>query len=172
MILKSTDGGLSWFSLTSGTTEHLTDIQFYDADIGYAVGYGGTILKTTDAGSSWTSLSSDILNDLKSVDFINAFTGYTVGDRKIFKTTDGGLSWEDKSFPVPEHFHLNTVEFVDANTGWIGFGSVLTHQGKIFKTTDGGNTWNLQYSGFEEKVTANYKANHSLDNQWGIRSIK
>ena len=56
LILKTTDGGTNWDSLASGTTEHLSDIYFYDADTGYVVGFGGTIIKTTNGGSSWISL--------------------------------------------------------------------------------------------------------------------
>ena len=41
----------NWDSLASGTTQHLSDIYFYDTDIGYVVGFSGTILKTTNGGS-------------------------------------------------------------------------------------------------------------------------
>jgi photosystem II stability/assembly factor-like uncharacterized protein len=178
LILKTTDSGLNWFSLRSGTTEQLTDIQFCDADTGYTVGYVGTILKTTNGGSVWVSQSSGIFNDLTSVDFINGLLGYTVGyygneNYKMLKTTDGGLNWFEKPLPPVSGFDnsLNTVEFVDANSGWIGFGTYFNYIGAIFKTTNGGDNWTLQYSGFEEKVAANQKENQSQDNQWGIRSI-
>lgn len=55
-ILKTTDGGASWTSLSSGTGCDLTSIVFPDASTGYAAGGNlypypiGTILKTTDAG--------------------------------------------------------------------------------------------------------------------------
>ncbi|MBK9737110.1 MAG: hypothetical protein IPO92_20015 [Saprospiraceae bacterium] len=39
--------------MTSGTTAELTDLQFYDLNIGYIVGENETILKTTNGGTNW-----------------------------------------------------------------------------------------------------------------------
>jgi photosystem II stability/assembly factor-like uncharacterized protein len=89
------------------------------------------------------------------------------------KTTDGGVNWLER--PLPDGYttwsSLNTVEFIDANTGWIGFSITAQDKGEIFKTTDGGDTWTLQYSGFEENVAASHKENYTLDRGAGIRSI-
>jgi photosystem II stability/assembly factor-like uncharacterized protein len=52
-ILRTTDGGSSWVSQTSGTTEWLFGVSFTDARTGTAVGTGGTILRTTNGGSAW-----------------------------------------------------------------------------------------------------------------------
>ena len=117
-------------SQLSGTTEHLSDIYFYDTNIGYAVGFGGTIIKTTNGGSSWTNLSSGTTNDLYSMDFIDASIGYAAGEvnetSSVIKTTDGGVSWIDKSsgFPRTDGSCL-AVEFIDANTGFIGGGIIV-----------------------------------------------
>ena len=180
LILKTTDGGLNWISLTSGTTEDLTDIEFCDLNIGYIVGSEGTILKTTDGGSTWISQSSGTYNDLLSVDFVDARIGYSVGGEhlildsfRILKTTDGGLNWLEKPLPTQhtDWTSLNTVEFVDANTGWIGIGTNAMHTGSIYKTTDGGDTWTQQYYGYEENVAASQNDNYTLDIGDGIRSI-
>ena len=74
------------------------------------------------------------------MDFIDAFIGYAAGEvndtSSVIKTTDGGASWIDKSsgFPATSGSCL-TVEFIDANTGFIG-GSTYY----FYKTTDGGDT--------------------------------
>ena len=180
IILKTTNGGLNWSSLMSGTIENLTDIQFCDANTGYIVGYSGTILKTTNGGLSWTSQTSNTISDLFSVDFVDNFVGYAVGRKlstsnsyKIMKTTDGGMNWLEK--PLPDGYtdwsSINTVEFVDANTGWIGIGFGDMNKGKIYKTTDGGDTWTQQYVGTVEKTATTHKDNHVIDNGNGIRSI-
>jgi hypothetical protein len=49
VILKTTDGGLTWASKVSGTTNALRGVQFIDNATGFAVGFTGTILKTIDA---------------------------------------------------------------------------------------------------------------------------
>jgi photosystem II stability/assembly factor-like uncharacterized protein len=63
IILKTTDGGTTWNSLTSGTTKKLNSVFFTDANVGYVVGgweccpdYGeyepyAIILKTVNAGA-------------------------------------------------------------------------------------------------------------------------
>ena len=52
-ILRTTDGGITWVSQTSGTTENLNGVSFTDANTGTVVGSGGAILRTTDGGDTW-----------------------------------------------------------------------------------------------------------------------
>ncbi|NTW24845.1 MAG: T9SS type A sorting domain-containing protein [Lentimicrobium sp.] len=49
-ILKTTDAGDHWTSLTSGVNSALTSIFFTDSITGYAAGRSGIILKTTNGG--------------------------------------------------------------------------------------------------------------------------
>jgi len=150
LILKTTDGGANWNLLASGTTEHLSDIYFYDINMGYVVGFNGTILKTTDSGSSWISLFSGTTNDLYSMHFVDAFTGYAAGEindtSSVIKTTNGGASWIEKSSGFPRtNGSCLAVEFIDANTGFIGGGDTY---GFLYKTSDGGDTWGSSVSTF------------------------
>lgn len=50
-ILRTTDGGNSWLSQSSGTSNFLLGVAFLDAHTGIAVGYGGTILRTNTGGN-------------------------------------------------------------------------------------------------------------------------
>jgi len=52
-ILRTTDGGTTWTSQPSGTTERLYGVSFTDSDNGTAVGSEGTILRTTNGGVSF-----------------------------------------------------------------------------------------------------------------------
>ena len=145
LILKTTDGGLNWFPLTSETNEHLTDINFCNLNTGYAVGNGGTILKTTNGGLVWISLFSGTTIDLNSVDFVDTLVGYIAGGEycnwKVLKTTNGGESWVDMSSGIPYTYgYAITIKFIDANTGFIG-GGHTPHYNRIYKTTNGGHTW-------------------------------
>ena len=172
LILKTTNGGSNWFSLTSGTTEHLTDIHFYDPDTGYVVGFGGTILKTTNGGSAWVSKSSGASIDLYSVDFVDALLGYAVGGMDpiaVLKTTDGGASWIDKSNGINNSGGLGAVEFIDANTGFVGGGNSFPNT--IFKTTDGGDTWSLVLQPFLKRKEQNHREQLLTYNIGGINSI-
>lgn len=49
-IYKTIDGGISWQTLTSGISEALRDVAFFDLSTGYAVGNHGVILKTDTGG--------------------------------------------------------------------------------------------------------------------------
>jgi hypothetical protein len=92
-ILKTTNGGTSWVSQSSGAPADLYSVYFpTDAQTGYAVGDYGSILKTTDGGGIWASESSGTNNGLYSVCFpTDAQTGYATGVAgTILKTTDGG----------------------------------------------------------------------------------
>ncbi|AWI26170.1 YCF48-related protein [Flavobacterium pallidum] len=71
---------------------------------------------------------------LRDVFFSDAMTGYCVGDNgTIIKTTNAGSSWIVLQSGTTQT--LNTVFFIDGDTGYIG------SNGFILKTTDGGNTW-------------------------------
>ncbi|MBA2422478.1 MAG: hypothetical protein H0V61_04565, partial [Chitinophagales bacterium] len=50
IILKTTDGGLTWVTKISGTTNALRAVHFIDSVTGFACGFAGTLLKTTDVG--------------------------------------------------------------------------------------------------------------------------
>jgi photosystem II stability/assembly factor-like uncharacterized protein len=51
-ILKTEDGGESYFLQNSGTTKSLNSVFFTDSHTGYIAGDSGVILKTTNAGGS------------------------------------------------------------------------------------------------------------------------
>ena len=52
-VLRTTDGGATWLSQTSGTTGWLNSVSFTDVNNGTAVGEAGTIIHTTDGGTTW-----------------------------------------------------------------------------------------------------------------------
>ena len=78
-ILRTTNGGTTWTSQTSGTTNYLYGVSFTDANTGTAVGDYGTILRTTNGGTTWTSQTSGTTDDLYGVSFTDANTGTAVG---------------------------------------------------------------------------------------------
>jgi len=131
-IMKTIDGGITWTTLSSGTTNILYSVYFTDANTGFAVGEEGTIMKTIDGGITWTTLSSGTTNILYSVYFTDANTGFAVGEAgTIVKTVNGGETWTDLSGIAT--YGLLSVYFTDANTGYI-----VGDFGTILKTTNGG----------------------------------
>lgn len=71
-IFHTNDGGYSWNSFASYPT-FFHDIKFQNANVGYAVGYYGTIMKTIDGGSTWKRELTCITNEMTSVSVLDSF---------------------------------------------------------------------------------------------------
>ena len=57
-ILRTTNGGTTWTSQTSGTTNCLNGVSFTDANTGTAVGMMAQSYRTTNGGTTWTIQTS------------------------------------------------------------------------------------------------------------------
>lgn len=144
-IFKTTNGGATFtagtVNGTAGATTTWYDIQFGDANTGYAGGTGGILVKSTDGGTTWNNLVSPfgttIIYAIRALDANNVFV--VGGSGKGFKSTDGGTTWTTLSLGTGSLYYVN---FTDKNLGVIGGGS-----GAVYKTTDGGITWNLLSTG-------------------------
>lgn len=92
--------------LTKNNPSDLNSLLFFDASNGLALGNGGTWFRTSDGGANWTKPKEFTNYDLQRAAFVDKSTGYIVGERalvdsmgvltfytKIFRTTDGGLTW-------------------------------------------------------------------------------
>jgi photosystem II stability/assembly factor-like uncharacterized protein len=91
-IIKTTNGGISWFRMNSPTGDELNKVFFVNSNIGWTVGNSGKILKTYNGGGNWFFLQSNTTNDLNSVYFTDDQTnGWVAGDyNTILSTNDGG----------------------------------------------------------------------------------
>jgi photosystem II stability/assembly factor-like uncharacterized protein len=117
-VMRATnDGGLNWFSPSSGTASDLHDVVFVSADEGWVVGQNNTVLYTNDAGTTWTPRNDSIGIGLNTVFFGNSDLGW-IGGRlgDAFHSTDGALTWAGE--PTPTLDELNAVHFSDAFHGW------------------------------------------------------
>jgi photosystem II stability/assembly factor-like uncharacterized protein len=140
LLLVCSLGFGAWTQQTSGTSTNLNAVHFPEGtQVGYAVGFAGTILKTTDGGSSWVAESSHTGNALNSVYFKDNNTGFAVGARgAVVSTTDGGTTWTATTVGTDP---LNYVRFPsNGQVGYIGVGPSAT-AAKVLKTTDGGANW-------------------------------
>lgn len=134
-ILVSDDDGKNWKIVKSGVLTDFYHIQFTDSKTGYILGGYNTILKTEDGGDSWFPLvpPSNSYPYVSNFYFPSSNTGYAFGGDGVYKTTDGGRSWQ-KNYST--YNVLNSGWFLDENNGFIcGTSQTLIH------TTDGGKTW-------------------------------
>jgi len=148
-ILNTNDGGTTWITQTSGTTNDLMGVSFSDNENGTVVGgwadWNGNssslILRTTNGGKTWTKQTSGISNYLYGVAFTDKNTGTVVGAYgTILRTTDGGANWTKQTSGTS--YTLYGVSFSDSNNG-----TAVGDGGTVLRTNNGGATWISQSSG-------------------------
>ncbi len=112
-VFLSEDGGQSWQYLDI-TGDHFMAIDMVTDQIGYMVGYGGTILKTTNAWHTWSSVrKGDALTvsdtPFRALAFRDSETGVLAGDAgTVWVTRDGGQEWK-RMLGIPSSIDLTAV---------------------------------------------------------------
>lgn len=125
-LYKTTDGGKTWTKVFSADV--IRKIYFVDNKIGFCVGaIGGTprIWRTKDGGEQWNVVFSENpeVSWMNGISFTpNKYVGYAVGGNinnnnqgAIFRTTDGGLTWEKEIGNLPTC--LLKVSFFEETNG-------------------------------------------------------
>lgn len=131
-IIFTKNGGASFDSVTINTL--IQDAFFVSATTVYAVGI--SFWKSTNAGSTWTKLYDfpGPVFGYSSLHFLNDQYGWVAGIGGPYKTTNGGLAWEQKSNP-DFNFNSGNPFFIDINNGYVSDGS------RTGKTSNAGNSW-------------------------------
>ena len=149
-----------------------------------ALGYGNGVYKTIDGGKSWKNMGlkesrhiGEILIDPRNSNVVYiAAEGSAWGpneERGVFKTTDGGKTWDNVLF-ISENTGVANLSFDPSNPDVIYAGAEQRRRrqfGKIgggpesafYKSTDAGKTWNklekgipkVDKGGMEIVVSAN-----------------
>ncbi|MBS4034493.1 MAG: T9SS type A sorting domain-containing protein [Ignavibacterium sp.] len=138
-LLKTIDAGLTWQPVNTGLNQHYWALDFLDENFGIIACGGGKILKTTDGGDTWTEYQAGDASALYAIDIINNQNIAASGaNGKNVYSSDGGISWTQNN--RLQHYELNSIKFVDTETGY----TIGTYGGEswgIRKTTNKGVTW-------------------------------
>lgn len=146
-ILKSTDGGQTWYEVHSATltTQNLNAVWAYDKDLIYVVGNNGVILKTTDGGQSWIDMTeaSTTGANLLAVSIPpsrpkQAYIGTNNG--RIYKTINEGTDWTRVSFDGDSVGTVDQIAFCGPCAGDIMWflHSDAGPRGRILRDLSGG----------------------------------
>ncbi|MEA3392301.1 MAG: Ig-like domain-containing protein [Candidatus Marinimicrobia bacterium] len=144
LIIKTSDGGLTWATITSGVGAILRSIDFPTPSTGYIVGKAGKVLKTTDGGNTWAIISPGTTRNLWDVCALNADTLWITGGTATVRVSyDGGSTWVSKNSVAASYLNMGySIHFFNENVGYLaGTSSDINNEQKIFKTTDGGTSW-------------------------------
>jgi photosystem II stability/assembly factor-like uncharacterized protein len=150
-ILRTTDSGEHWTTLSSGVSVPLYSISLLDTNHGTTVGAAGTILQTSDGGISWKRQLSPSVADLHGVALLDNYKGFIAGSGgTMLNTTNGGRAdtffveirpgWHKDSTDTQNDLH--DVAFPDDNVGF-----AVGRAGTIVRSLDGGVRWNSLASG-------------------------
>jgi photosystem II stability/assembly factor-like uncharacterized protein len=135
-VMRSYDGGQTWFSFPVPVTSTWDDIVFTNANNGYLVsGSGSAVLTTFNSGLSWSYNSQGGQHNY-CLEFISTAVGYAAGGLPfsyggIEMTSDSGNTW------LPSNATSMGV-FLDICFPNDTIGYAVGQYGTILKTTNGG----------------------------------
>lgn len=147
VLLKTTDGGLTWSKQYLPEIREVKDLYFFDTDNGLAIfmlydenNYlKNKLFATHDAGKTWEEVPMPNLT-VRSSQFeigpsgVGVWVGENYSNSKYIRSNDQGVTWQEIPLSSTE---CNGVKF---QNDLIGFAYC---DGKYYKTTDGGNSWEV-----------------------------
>ena len=157
-IVVSTDNGKNW---TQNNWDYIQSMTICSNDFIFAETLGGGVLRSTDNGESWITANNGLTDSVSIGTFVPSLTADSKGNLfaiaynqksegepftlKIFRSTDYGNSWLERSNGIPDDFLGNIFGSIiinnndDVFAGMAGFG--------VFCSTDNGENWTERNSG-------------------------
>ena len=151
LILRTTNGGETWSVNIIETVWDLLDVAFFNADVGIAVGWMGTVLRTSDGGISWVSIDPIFTNWFEGISIKDDSTAFIYGSYgDIIYSVDKGQNWRRVQQSGTENYDgVNSMHFANDSIG-----ACVGNAGVITRTTDGGMSWFRQSHGETSDLVA------------------
>lgn len=117
---------------------------------------------TERQSSSWrvSAMRVDRREALDTVFFLDATHGWVGGEGALYKTADGGRTWQRIRLDVPPHAEVVDIFFTNPSLGWVAMQkrapdltAYRENQLWLIQTRDGGQTWRLQHEDRDAVVT-------------------
>jgi photosystem II stability/assembly factor-like uncharacterized protein len=153
-LFATTDGGKTWSKLGTGSgsasINHGPTSITFDPDhpgVFWESGiYGDGIFHTSNAGETFERLGDISHNDYLSVDLSDParrllVAGAHEATQKLFRSTNGGMTWEDIGSKLPAGSSFSTLPFILDTMNWVVGSAQGGGTWGVFRTADGGQTW-------------------------------
>ncbi|KUO63391.1 hypothetical protein APF79_06375 [bacterium BRH_c32] len=133
-------GNLYFFTVNGGKNWILKNIEtnydneFYFIDRKKAFVFGSELYSTEDGGENWKDVRKSISDNIMKIDFVSPKKGFAAGFGNIYRTIDGGYSW-DTLFTSSSNSMISDFEMVDSLNGFVISG------GEIYETNNGWSDW-------------------------------
>jgi photosystem II stability/assembly factor-like uncharacterized protein len=130
----TTDGGLSWSLVSSGTPSY-NDVFFQSSNRAWIAADSGYILETSNYGQSFGTWAHIGAQNFNCIMFPSDTVGYVGGNNgALYRTPDFGITWDtlqsNTTLPIRDIYFMNEL------IGWF-----VADGGYIASTIDGGQTW-------------------------------
>ncbi len=148
-LWKTDNGGLSWEVADGGLEQRVNTVTFHPShsEAVYAGTATGHIYRSTDGSGSWQSLS-EVRRAVYSliVDPANPALMYAGSWDGVYKSLDGGLSWELANRGLGS-VEIEALVLDETNPQILYAGNTAD---AVYKSTDGGRSWRNTSRGLGE----------------------
>ena len=140
-VYLSTDGGVTWVALHSGTltVNPINAVFFKDEFTGVAVADNDDLILTNDGGASWTLVNPGSTGNLVSLTYNGLYWWVGSDTGELFYSIDG-QTWTERTAWAGQG--SGSVTAIDFKNKFIG---LMTHNiatdGYLLMTIDGGYNW-------------------------------
>ncbi|MDX1439427.1 MAG: YCF48-related protein [Rubricoccaceae bacterium] len=131
LFYRSTDSGATWTERhLPGSSLQIQDMDFFDPDIGYAVGWWGYAARTDDGGDSWIVLPTpDGNTHLTHIQLLGPDELWvSTNEGQIYHSSTGGQSWAVLEADTPGSGIFSSITGVPGGDAWtVGFQGAIQH---------------------------------------------
>lgn len=132
--------------LQTGKPTSIRGLSVVDDSVAWISGSRGYIAITRDGGKNWnwTQVKGFEKADFRDIEAFSDKTAVIMSSGTpalVFKTTDGGATWQEKYRNTDTTYFLDAMDFDNPKHGLI-LGDPIKNKFLLLETNDGGETWN------------------------------
>jgi photosystem II stability/assembly factor-like uncharacterized protein len=146
---RTDDGGYNWYPLITepgfypGAIANTQEKLVLSGGYGYLVEHACDVLISDDLGVTWQTNSDQVVGSeirvVEAIDSLHAWFMHNSPEHHLFRTNDGGVSWEQ--LMITAGYYFRDLSFISPEKGWAIVHHFETNSNKMLMTADGGETW-------------------------------